>query len=152
MNNSIIHYQTSFRVSNPDGEAFKQLKRNVYGWIVDREADRVLKERTNDFFFRCDWPNLFQTHASLLTNTFLSETSEAWAMHYTEPDRSLGRKRFWYTDIGFKKDGDTVIVSVRNSELEPGQAEYLARIIVNCPANRSSVNNKSSCVNASHWR
>jgi hypothetical protein len=115
MNTSITHYQTSFRVVNTDGEAFKQLKRNVYGWIVEREKDRVLREKANEFFFRCDWPNLFHTHASLLTNSFLSESGDAWALHYTEPDRTLGRKRFWYTDIGFKKDGSNVIVSVRNS-------------------------------------
>ena len=115
MNNYITHYQTSFRVANADGEALKRLKRNVYGWILYRETDPVLKGRAKDFFYRCDWPNLLQTHASLLTNSFLSETDEAWAMHYTEPDRTLGRKRFWYTDIGFKKDGTNVIVSVRNS-------------------------------------
>ncbi len=115
MNNSITHYQTSFRVINSDGEAFKQLKRNVYGWIVDREKDRGIRENANDFFFRCDWSNLFHTHASLVTNTFKSATGEAWALHYTELDRILGRKRFWYTDIGFKEDGTDVIVSVRNS-------------------------------------
>jgi hypothetical protein len=115
MNNSITHYQTSFRVINTDGEAFKQLKRNVYGWIVEREKDHVLKDKANEFFFRCDWPNLFQTHSSLLSNTFLSESGEAWALHYTELDRTFGRKRFWYTDIGFKKEGTDVIVSVRNS-------------------------------------
>jgi hypothetical protein len=115
MNNSITHYQTSFCVVNPDGETFKQLKRNVYGWLVQREQDRILKEKAQEFFFRCDWPNLFQTHASVITNTFLSESGEAWAIRYTEPDRKLGRKRFWYTDIGLKKEAMNVIVSVRNS-------------------------------------
>ncbi len=113
MSNSITHYQTSFRAVDTDGEALKRLKRNVYGWVTSKEEDRRLKDNAKDFFYRGDWSNLFRTHASLVTNTYLSEAGEAWALHYTEVDGSLGRKRFWYSDIGLKKDGDNVIVSVR---------------------------------------
>ena len=39
------------------------------------------------------------------TNTLLLEAGNAWAMHYVEVDKGCGRQRFWYTDIGVKKEG-----------------------------------------------
>lgn len=113
--NSITHYQTSFRVDNPDGDTFMRLKASVYGWIVTKEKDRVVKNDKSGFFSRCDWRNMFETHSSICTAAFFSEGDEAWAIHYTEIDKECGRKRFWYSDIGLKKDGGSVVVSVRVS-------------------------------------
>lgn len=113
--NTITHYQTSFRVADADGQTMRRLKKNVYGWVMGKEPDRLLQVKAGDFFYRCDWPHLFRTQSSLITNSFLSDAGEAWALHYTEVDGSLGRKRFWYSDIGLKKDGANVIVSVRIS-------------------------------------
>ena len=115
MNNAITHYQTSFRVTDTNGEALSRLKKNVYGWVSEKEVDRIVKDKSADFFHRCDWPSLFWTQSSVLTNMFLSPAGDAWAIHYTEVDKSCGRKRFWYSDIGLKRDGDSVIVSVRVS-------------------------------------
>jgi hypothetical protein len=115
MNNSLTHYQTSFRVADTDGEALRSLKKNVYGWVAEKEGDRLVKEKAGDFFYRCEWPNLFRTHSGVVTNTFLSPDGEAWAMHYMEVDSEVGQKRFWYSDIGLKKAGADVIVSVRIS-------------------------------------
>src|SRR6266566_2808391 len=113
--NSITHYQTSFRVDNSDGNTFMRLKASVYGWIVTKEEDHVVKNDKSGFFSRCDWRNMFGTHSSICTAAFFSEVDEAWAIHYTEIDKECGRKRFWYSDIGLKKDGGSVVVSVRVS-------------------------------------
>lgn len=115
MNHTITHYQTSFRVVDTEGAALKSLKRNVHGWVASKEADPLVRDRASDFLFRCDWQNLFRTHSRVRTNTFLSQTEEAWAMHYREIDGEVGQKRFWYSDIGFKKAGTDVIVSIRIS-------------------------------------
>lgn len=115
MHNATTHYQTSFRVNDADGDAMMRLKAAVYGWVVKKESDRVVKRDKGGFFFRCNWANLFETHSSLITDTFLSPNGDAWAMRYTEIDKECGRKRFWYSDIGLRKEGTAVIVSVRVS-------------------------------------
>ena len=115
MINSTTHYQTSFRVADSDGDALMRLKASVYGWIVTKEKDRVTKTDKANFFSRCDWRSLYGTHSSICTGSFFSEDGDGWAMHYTEVDKECGRKRFWYSDIGLKKDGGSVVVSVRIS-------------------------------------
>lgn len=115
MYSTTTHYQTSFRVNDPDGDAIMRLKAAVYGWVVKKESDRVVKKDKGSFFFRCDWQNLYETHSTVVTDTFLSKDGDAWAIHYTEIDKEFGRKRFWYSDIGLKREGLAVIVSVRVS-------------------------------------
>lgn len=115
MHNTTTHYQTSFRVEDTDGDAMKRVKAAVYGWVAKKESDRLVRNDKGAFFFRCNWANLFETHSTLCTDTYLSQDGDAWAMRYTEIDKECGRKRFWYSDIGLKEDGVTVIVSVRVS-------------------------------------
>lgn len=115
MHNTTTHYQTSFRVADPDGEGLKRVKAAVYGWVAKKESDRLVRQDKSAFFFRCNWVNLYKTHSTLCTDTYLSQEGDAWAMRYTEIDKECGRKRFWYSDIGLKKDGAAVIVSVRVS-------------------------------------
>jgi len=116
MNNATTNYQTSFRVDDSDGKAFIRLKAAVYGWILKKEADRVLRDKKSDFFFRCHWPDLFQTHSAITTDTYLNEKEGcAWAVNFTEVDRQHGRARFWHSEIGLKQGLEAVVVSVRNS-------------------------------------
>lgn len=113
MNNAITHYQTSFRIGGL--ESLNDLKGNVFGWIKKGEPDRRINSNLKEFFFRCDWQNMHVTRSSLITNTFFSDSAEAWAARYTQIDAELGRKRYWYSDIGFKRSPDSTIVSVRIS-------------------------------------
>src|ERR1700761_1155283 len=100
MNNATTHYQTSFKVIDADGKAFIRLKQSVYGWILKKEQDRRLREKRSDFFFRCHWPYLFQTHAAVTTDTYLNEREgDAWAIHYIHEDGEHGRARFWHSEI-----------------------------------------------------
>src|SRR6266516_2900919 len=116
MHNRTTHYQTSFKVSDPDGEALMRLKAAAYGWILQKEPDRILRNEKMEFFFRGHWPNLLDTHSAIITDTYRNDKEgDCWAIHYREVDKDCGRKRFWYSDIGFKKEGSVVIVSVRIS-------------------------------------
>jgi hypothetical protein len=115
MHNTTTHYQTSLRVTDPDGEGMRRVKAAVYGWVAKKESDRIVRKDKSVFFFRCNWVNLYETHSTLCTDTYLSQDGDAWAMRYTEIDKECGRKRFWYSDVGLKKEGATVIVSVRVS-------------------------------------
>jgi len=115
MHNTTTHYQTSFRVNDADGEGMKRVKAAVYGWVAKKESDRRVRQDKSGFFFRCNWANLYETHSTLCTDSYLSPAGDAWAMRYTEIDKECGRKRFWYSDIGLKKEVETVIVSVRVS-------------------------------------
>ena len=115
MTNATTHYQASFRVQSADADTFMRVKAIVYGWVLEKEGDRIVRANKGDFFFRCEWPNLYLTHSMIETNTLLTETGDAWAMHYMEVDKGCGRQRYWYTDIGVKKDGADVVVSVRVS-------------------------------------
>jgi hypothetical protein len=116
MINSTTHYQTSFQVADPTGETLMRLKASVYGWIVTKEKDRRITTEKAGFFTRCDWRSLYGTHSSIATSSFYSEDGgDGWAIHYAEIDKDCGRKRFWYSDIGLKKNGDSVVVSVRIS-------------------------------------
>jgi len=117
MNNTTTHYQTSFRVTDSDGEAFFRLKRAVHGWVLGKESDHNLRgeENAKSFFFRGHWSNLFRTRATVTTDSLLDAQGDAWAIHYTEIDGEVGAKRYWYTDIGLKRAEGVVIVSVRVS-------------------------------------
>lgn len=117
MHNATTHYQTSFKVDDSDGQAFFRLKRAVHGWVLGKEKDRSLRgdDNTKKFFSRGQWLNLFQTHGTIKAESFYDDAEEAWAIHYTEVDRQVGVKRFWYTDIGLKREKGVVIVSVRVS-------------------------------------
>ncbi len=115
MHNTTINYQTNFRVNDPDGEGMMRVKAGVYGWVAKKESDRLVKKDKGGFFFRCNWVNLFETRSLLCTDSYLSKDGDAWAMRYTEIDKECGRRRFWYSDIGLKKEGTSIIVSVRIS-------------------------------------
>ncbi|MEI8290677.1 MAG: hypothetical protein WCH99_14510 [Verrucomicrobiota bacterium] len=115
MYNATTHYQTSFRVNDADGDGMRRVKADVYGWVAKKESDRLVRKDKAAFFFRCNWTNLYETHSTLCTDSHLSQAGDAWAMRYTEIDKECGRKRFWHSDIGLKKEGATVIVSVRVS-------------------------------------
>jgi hypothetical protein len=116
MNNAITHYQTSFKADDSDGNAFIRLKAAVYGWILKKEVAEGLREKKSDFFFRCHWPELYQTHSSITTDTYLDKKDgDSWAIHYTEVDREHGRARFWHSEIGLRQAAGVVIVSVRIS-------------------------------------
>jgi hypothetical protein len=116
MNNTTTHYQTSFKVDNSDAKAFFRLKQAVYGWILKKEKDRGLRIKNNDFFFRGQWPDLYLSHASLITDSYLNqEDGGAWAIHYSHKDRDHGCARFWHSDIGLKQTCGVVVVSVRIS-------------------------------------
>ncbi|HOX01789.1 MAG TPA: hypothetical protein P5555_05155 [Candidatus Paceibacterota bacterium] len=74
-----------------------------------------MREKKGDFFFRCEWANLYLTRSMIETCTLLTEAGDAWAMHYMELDKGCGRQRYWYTDIGVKRHGEDVVVSVHTS-------------------------------------
>lgn len=115
MFNTTTHYQTSFRAEDAGDDSFIKLKASVYGWIVEKEPDRVLRERKSEFFFRWNRPQLYQTGSSIVTDSFIKEGGAAWALRYTEVDRECGRKRFWFSDVGLRKVEGAVVVSVRIS-------------------------------------
>jgi len=71
-----------------------RVKAAVYGWVAKKERDRVVMKDKRGFFFRCNWSNLYETHSSIRSDSFLSETGDAWAICYTEIDKDYGRKRF----------------------------------------------------------
>jgi hypothetical protein len=112
MHNSITHYQTSFRVSDHEDDGMMRVKSAVYGWIANKESDYLVKNDKNRFFVRCNWQNLYKSRSDVATMSFRSDTGDAWAMRYTEIDKE---RRSWISDIGLKKDGPTIIVSVRVS-------------------------------------
>ena len=95
MYNATTHYQTSFRVNDTDGDAMMRVKAAVYGWVAKKESDRLVRKDKSAFFFRCNWTNLFETHSTVCTDSYLSKAGDAWAMRYTEIDKECGRKRFW---------------------------------------------------------
>ncbi len=80
-----------------------------------KDGRRIIRDDKNNFFSRCDWRGLYGTHSCICTASFFSEIGDGWAVRYTEIDKECGRKRFWYSDIGLKKDGGSVVVSVRIS-------------------------------------
>lgn len=107
--NSRIHYQTSFRaISDNDRHTAAQTLRNiVYGWLLTKEKDRLLRRERNAFYHKCDWRNLFITHSSLATNTYYSDDEECWALRYSHLDGELKRRRYWYIDIGIREVKET---------------------------------------------
>lgn len=113
--NTIPHYQTCFCVADDDKNAFLRLKANVYGWLLSKEKDRRLRSDKCDFFYRGEWPNLFETRSNLRTDSFMGPEGGAWSVRHTHADALLNKKRFWYTDVGLTEQKDYVIVSVRVS-------------------------------------
>jgi hypothetical protein len=113
--NATTHYQTSFRVKDPDDKMRKHLMDTVFEWVLTKEGDPEFASGLIDFCFRRYWPNLYKTHSAIFTDTFNSKQGNAWALRYREVDRDVGRKRFWYSDIGLRKMGSEVIASVRIS-------------------------------------
>ena len=109
------HYQTSFRVIDPDHHIRRKLMEAVYEWVLRKEPDSRVRGGQVAFAFRCYWPNLYRTHSAISTESFLGKEGHAWAMHYVEVDREVGTRRLWYSDVGLKQEGTVVIASVRIS-------------------------------------
>ena len=107
--NSRIHYQTSFRAASAvePMSAAQTLRKFVYGWLLTKEKDRLLRRERGAFYHKCDWSNLFGTHSSLATNTYYCDDGECWAMRYMHLDGELKRRRYWYVDIGIREIKDT---------------------------------------------
>lgn len=106
------HYQTSFRVKDPDGHVRRRLMEAVFKWVAGKEIDPRIETGLDEFSFQSHWPHMHRTKSSVHTETFLAKEGNAWAMHYVEVD---GRRRAWYSDIGLKQEGAMVIASVRIS-------------------------------------
>lgn len=115
MFNSNTNYQTSFRVEDPKEESFMVIQQIILDWLTSKERDEVLKRGRKDFMFRCDWPSLFRTHASITTDTYLSPNGKAWAVRYTHADKDMGPRRYWYSDIGLRQIEKEVVVFVKIS-------------------------------------
>ena len=107
MTNATTHYQTSFRVQSADADTFMRVKAIVYGWVLEKERDNIVRDRKGDFFYRCEWPNLYLTHSIIETNTLLTEAGDAWALHYMEVDKGFGRQRFGIRTSGQRRMGRT---------------------------------------------
>ena len=45
MTNATTHYQTSFRVRSSDTDNFMRVKAIVYGWVLEKEGDRIVQRR-----------------------------------------------------------------------------------------------------------
>src|ERR1019366_5664087 len=91
--NATTHYQTSFRVMDPNDEKRKRLMEAIYEWVRSKERDHILETHLKDFCFRCQWMRLYGTNSAIVTDTFLSKEGKAWAMHYREVDGELGLRR-----------------------------------------------------------
>jgi hypothetical protein len=115
--NSFTHYQTSFKVEKRSVEvtALIKVQRILFEWVRGKEPDKLFQNNSNDFFYRCDWSNLYSTRSSIATNTFKSNEFVAWALRYTEQDRELGPRRYWYTDVGIKDENDIITFYARIS-------------------------------------
>lgn len=116
VHNSFTQYQTSFRVqSKDDRPTLSGLQNIIFGWLCEKEKDRLLHNGRTDFFNRCEWKKLWNTHSTVATSTFYGDTGRAWAFRYTEQDKELGGQRYWYTDIGLVESGNEVIFYARVS-------------------------------------
>ncbi len=104
--NSITHYQTCFKVfeSHEEYSPLSTIQNILFGWLLIREKDRLCRNAKKDFFRKCNWNNLYNTHSSVATNTVYADTYKAWAFRYTHPDSELGNRRFWHVDIGVKEE------------------------------------------------
>lgn len=59
------------------------------------------------FFKKCEWSNLHNTHSSVATNTYFTDEGNCWALRYTHLDHDLGRRRYWYIDVGIRELNET---------------------------------------------
>ena len=116
LTNALTQYQTSFRVLSKDERPpFGGLQNIVYGWVLEKERDRYIREDKLSFFKRCDWNNLWDTRSSRATNFFTCNEFKAWAFRYVELDKELASSLFWYTDIGIKEENNQALFYARVS-------------------------------------
>lgn len=104
--NAITHYQTGFKVfeTREQYSPLSTIQNILYGWLLSREKDRLCRNAKKDFFWKCNWNNLYNSHSSVGTNTVYGDTFKAWAFRYTHPDSQLGTRRYWHVDIGIKEE------------------------------------------------
>lgn len=103
ISSSYTHYQTCFKVRHKitGRSPLITLQNIVYGWLLKKESDDVLRDLKKEFFRRCDWPSsLLGSRSSIATNTAYSTDRTSWALRYSHPDQGLGTRRYWHVDIG----------------------------------------------------
>ena len=103
--NAVTHYQTCFKAfrENEDITPLWTIQNIVYGWLLTKEKDRLCRNAKKDFFWKCNWDNLYDTDSSVATNTVFTDNFKGWAMRYTHLDSKLDRGRYWHVDIGVKE-------------------------------------------------
>tara|TARA_B110001469_G_C9624973_1_gene311885 strand:- start:161 stop:1795 length:1635 start_codon:yes stop_codon:yes gene_type:complete len=103
--NTRVHYQTSFRAkaNNPEHSALFTLQNIAFSWLYKKERDKRISSNKKAFITKCEWSNLYRTYSGIATSTYYSDEGKCWAMRYTHLDGELGRKRYWYVDIGIRE-------------------------------------------------
>ncbi len=104
--NAVTHYQTCFKAykENDGLKPLWTIRNIVYGWLLKKEKNSLCRDAKKDFFHKCNWDNLYDTHSSVGTNTVYSDNFTCWAMRYTHHDSELGPGRYWHVDIGVKEE------------------------------------------------
>jgi hypothetical protein len=115
ISHEIQHYQTCFRVGAPDEKPLREIQRILFTWVCEKESDRGLHGQLNEFVRYGKWASLWGTKNSLQTTVCYDDNGLSWAMHFEERDKEHGSLRFWYTDVGLRKNPDEIVLSVRIS-------------------------------------
>ena len=115
ISHEIQHYQTCFRVEDPDSNSLRQIHKILFEWVCGKEPDRGLLADFRNFVHYGKWSPLWKTRNTLQTTICYDDSGPSWAMHYEERDKQHGSLRFWYTDVGLRKYPDEIVVSIRIS-------------------------------------
>ena len=104
--NAVTHYQTCFKAyeKNDAYRPLSTIQNIIYGWLLQKEKDRLCRNAKTEFFKKCNWSKLYATHSSVGTNTVYTDNFKGWAMRYTHRDNELDWGRRWYVDIGIKEE------------------------------------------------
>lgn len=115
ISHEIQHYQTCFRIGDPDDKSLWEIQKILFEWVCGKESDRELPTRSKDFARHGKWAPLWGTKNTLQTTVCYDDLGLSWAMHYEERDKDHGALRFWYTDVGLRKNSGEIVVSIRIS-------------------------------------
>lgn len=115
MNTASTNYQTSFRITSSEHDAFEAVQSIVFGWVTSKEKDKHLGKSLEKFRLGHSWACLHYTKSFLQTLSTQDEHGEVWAMRYSHRDRELRAARFWHTDIGLRRKSSEAVLSVRVS-------------------------------------